>query len=417
MQKEKLIIKNFGPIKEVDLDLGRFTILIGEQATGKSTVAKVLAVCRYFSYIISEVDPDLKRDVFFDGLTTWGLREYVKSDTCISYVCKHYSLIYQRITFNQTGFNELNDTEEEYEQGDFTFDVTAISSEFKNLLEELEKIKPQEKDFVKGSAEYDFRFVDWTVPSSFYLNDVKNVMDNPIYLPTHRGLQSIFDIGQNSIRNLSSALFNQLSKMDNIARHFTKETYIEPLDIYYKNVRGHGYVRKANETEYFSLYNAASGYQSMIPVVLVVKYYSEVKKRNKTFLIEEGEQNLFPAAQNKLMQYLVENTIRIGSQILLTTQSPYVLTSINNMIFAAQVGKLNHEKTAGIIDEKYWLNSNNVSAYLLRYNEQAGGIIQESIMDDEVMQIKAEKIDEISRQFNREYDEMLDIKYPVSNEG
>ena len=44
--REKLIIKNFGPIKSVDLDLGKITVLIGEQATGKSTIAKVLSICR-----------------------------------------------------------------------------------------------------------------------------------------------------------------------------------------------------------------------------------------------------------------------------------------------------------------------------------------------------------------------------------
>ncbi len=42
--EETLIIKNFGPIESVELKLKRFTILIGEQATGKSTVAKVLIV-------------------------------------------------------------------------------------------------------------------------------------------------------------------------------------------------------------------------------------------------------------------------------------------------------------------------------------------------------------------------------------
>ena len=53
MEKERLVIMNFGPIKSVDLKLGKMTILIGEQATGKSTIAKVLSVCRYFSYIVN----------------------------------------------------------------------------------------------------------------------------------------------------------------------------------------------------------------------------------------------------------------------------------------------------------------------------------------------------------------------------
>ena len=406
MEKEKLIIKNFGPIKSVELDLGRFNILIGEQATGKSTVAKVLAVCRYFSYIVSVEAPEFRIDIFKHGLAAWGLKEYVKNDTYISYSCKHYSLIYERFTIIEQNFNP-DDSVEEYERGEFTFDVTPISIEFKNLLEELEKIKPREGDFVEGTPEYDFGFIGWTIPTSFFLNDVKNVMDNPFYLPTERGLQSIFSIGQNSIANLSDALFNQFSRLDGIARLFKKEAFIEPLNIYYININGQGFIRKANETEFYSLYNAASGYQSIIPVVLVIKYYNEIRKRSKTFLIEEPELNLFPSAQNKLMQYIVDMSNKHDNNILFTTQSPYTLTSVNNMMFACQVGKIDSSKASNIINEKYWISYENVSAYLLKADGTA-----ENIMDDEVKQIKAEKIDEISRQFNKEYDEMLDIKYP-----
>ena len=37
---QKKYIKNNGPIKELEMELGRFSLLIGEQATGKSTIAK-----------------------------------------------------------------------------------------------------------------------------------------------------------------------------------------------------------------------------------------------------------------------------------------------------------------------------------------------------------------------------------------
>ena len=409
--KEKLIIRNFGPIKDVELDLGRFNILIGEQATGKSTVAKVLAVCRYFSYIV-EGDPSIHYDVFKDGLLAWGLSEYIKSDTYISYACTHYSLIYDCFTYIETQGNEWDDSVAEYELSEFSFNLTPISPEFKNLLNELEKIRPKEEDFEnKESAEYDFRFIDW-IPTSFFQNDVAKVIDNPFYLPTQRGLQSIFSIGKTSINNLSDSLFNQLAKMDGIARHFIKETYLEPLDIYYKNVRGNGYVRKAKETEYYSLFNAASGYQSIIPVVLTIKYYTEIKKKNKIFLIEEPEQNLFPTAQNKVMQYLVEKGVNDDNSVLLATQSPYILTALNNMMFAYQVGQINEEKTSTIIEKKYWIDHNDVSAYMMKPDGTA-----ENIMDEESMQIKGERIDEVSGKFNKDYDDMLDIKYTTVNEG
>ena len=37
---QKILIKNNGPIKELQMEIEKFNLLIGEQATGKSTVAK-----------------------------------------------------------------------------------------------------------------------------------------------------------------------------------------------------------------------------------------------------------------------------------------------------------------------------------------------------------------------------------------
>ena len=401
MEKEKLIIRNFGPIKDVELDLGRFNILIGEQATGKSTVAKVLAVCRYFSYLIGD-SYDVFDQPFGDGLEAWGMKEFIQNETYIYYECKHYSLSVSSTSIKNDVAIIGDDTFEEFKVHTFTSKLIPISSDFKKLLIELDKVRP------KPRKESDDRTYSSSIPTSFFLNDVKNVMDNPFYLFTERGLQSIFSIGQNSIANLSDSLFNQFARLDQIAKLFTKETYIEPLNVFYKNVRGQGFVRKANEMEYYSLFNAASGYQSTIPVVLVIKYYNELRSRKKTFLIEEPELNLFPNAQNKLMQYVIDMSNKHGNNILFTTQSPYTLTSINNIMFAHQVGAINSQKASDIINEKYWIDPNDVSAYLLKTD----GTI-ENIIDDEIKQIKAEKIDEISRQFNQEYDEMLDIKYPA----
>ena len=72
--KESLVIKNFGPIKSVDLELGKMTILIGEQATGKSTIAKVLTVCRYWSHIVDvEFENSRIDNRFIEGVETSGL--------------------------------------------------------------------------------------------------------------------------------------------------------------------------------------------------------------------------------------------------------------------------------------------------------------------------------------------------------
>ena len=40
MNLEQIKIREFGPIKKCDIEIRDFTILIGEQSSGKSTVAK-----------------------------------------------------------------------------------------------------------------------------------------------------------------------------------------------------------------------------------------------------------------------------------------------------------------------------------------------------------------------------------------
>ena len=42
---EKFIIKNFGPIKDVSLDFGDLTILVGPQASGKSIALLIDTDC------------------------------------------------------------------------------------------------------------------------------------------------------------------------------------------------------------------------------------------------------------------------------------------------------------------------------------------------------------------------------------
>ena len=46
--KEYITIKEFGPLKNIEnLEIKPFTVLIGESASGKSTLMKVVAMMRY----------------------------------------------------------------------------------------------------------------------------------------------------------------------------------------------------------------------------------------------------------------------------------------------------------------------------------------------------------------------------------
>jgi predicted ATP-dependent endonuclease of OLD family len=138
---------------------------------------------------------------------------------------------------------------------------------------------------------------------------------------------------------------------------------------------------------------------------LSTRYYSEIREKNKTFIIEEPELNLFPNAQQKLMQYLVDRTVNHGNSMLLTTQSPYTLTSLNNMMYAYKIGERRAEETDRIIEKRYWINPSDVSAYMLLPNGSC-----EDIFDRSEGLIKAEKIDNVSGMLNEQFDALLNIE-------
>lgn len=50
---ERLIVRNFGPIKDVDIEIPRLLVFIGDQASGKSTLAKLIYIFKRISNMMS----------------------------------------------------------------------------------------------------------------------------------------------------------------------------------------------------------------------------------------------------------------------------------------------------------------------------------------------------------------------------
>ena len=51
---KRLIVNNFGPIREVDIDLKKINVFIGPQGSGKSTIAKIISFCSWLDKRISD---------------------------------------------------------------------------------------------------------------------------------------------------------------------------------------------------------------------------------------------------------------------------------------------------------------------------------------------------------------------------
>ncbi len=413
--KETLHIKNFGPIKEVKLELGKVNVFIGDNGTGKTSIGKILCICRYFSYINSINEGGMQ-----SAFKEWGLEELMKINTEIYYDNFDYEL---SIKGEEVPYEEKDQIGEVFTNyyWDLIVDLNSKSERFVKLQEELYKER-----YSNENSSDELTAIDRIIlnkpnePSNYFYQQIVNkVMVNPFFLTTDRVLQSLFVLGKSSLQNINDSLFSQFSKLDSIQRKFNKEIEIEPFGITYKNDNGVGKFKIKSSNSFYNLENAPSGFKTAIPIILASKYYTEILKKNKFLIIDEPENSLFPIGQKKLVDFLVNRTInyihpvtknKFNNQLLLTTHSPYILTSLNNLMYAYTVGQINKKEVSSIIEEKYWLNPEDVSAYMLVYDKEKGGIVEKNIVDEETKLIKSEMIDSVSRDLNEEFDKLLNIE-------
>jgi predicted ATPase len=349
--KESITIRNFGPIDEVILeDIKPFTVIIGESASGKSTVLKVIALFRYMfkmlnirSYLkLSNISKSPFRFKFESYVKTSGLDEMVTGKTEII-----YSVFINQNTYTITyKNNKLGGTNLVIAKNDLIYSKIVFMSEMRSVI--------------SAWAERGARLAGGYL--GFYFHETYNDFDE--------ATQKVKDL------NLDYLNLNfQVRKAGN-----QKEFFVAPVNHEYEPVK---------------LKNASSGIQTSAPVCVITKYFSndfnfadgiqrsilgylmssnrieEFKPQislsgftNKVYLhLEEPELSLFPDAQCELLNFLVRkcmmdkaNDRQVG--MMIATHSPYIINQLNVLIKAGSVGK----KISGAS-----LKSDQVNAYRM-YN-------------------------------------------------
>jgi AAA15 family ATPase/GTPase len=342
---EKLRIKKFGPIEHAEIDLKRINVFIGPQASGKSTLAKVISAFRSYNNLNTEWD----EENFIEKLNgDYGLGSFFQDNTRISF--------------------ETNN--EKFSIGDT--DTPAMVKE---------------------------------PPAAYYK------IPPSVYIPTERVLVPL--ISENSFLFISEKIFIQkyiteFGILFQNGRKLVKELTVDFLDgvtYYYED--GIDKVKLKNGRT-IRLTESSNGIQTTLPLLLAVMFLSDkVGKKNDSYIsiaIEEPELSLFPSAQIELLKYLLELITPLNYHLTITTHSPYTLTTVNNLIYAYQVGQKNRGVN-NIVANKLWLNPDDVGAWYVE-----NGTVR-SIIDEENHQIRAEEIDKVSEVLNQEYDKIMDLKF------
>lgn len=415
----KLTIENFGPIKKASIEVKDMMVFIGPQASGKSTLAKLIT-------ILEDVNFKEKTQLSLsDELEKYNISSFLKENTYIEYNTPSFRFLFKENKEDKFDmYDVINKIENTKIDIDYISQVIGVmlmginiddkenilfreiqkhehyglNSEIENLFKKFEaanllteKILTIYNKSIKNEIEY-----------IHLLDVVKKVFSlirplDSLYIPAERTMLPLL------VPNIAGLINNDILIPKNILKTvqqfekaLQKVTNID-LNIIgslrFKHTEGRSFIYH-NKKEKILLKDASSGIQSFIPILLLIE--SSLKTDNYinlNYVVEEPELNLYPEAQYKLIKYLVKSCLETTREIktknlIITTHSPYVLASINNLLFAHNKSKINKQQTSSIIDECSWIDSNHFNAYevkkgtVKRIFNKKSKLIEDNIIDE-----------------------------------
>ncbi|NUN99353.1 MAG: ATP-binding protein [Saprospiraceae bacterium] len=436
---QRIIIENFGPIQHLDLEIKDLSLFIGEQATGKSTVAKLIY---FFKSLRDELELYLyDRTPIADNLI---------EDFVYNKIHATFNVMFSAFKPNTQNFNiifKYTDTRFIQVQTRIqnTLGVSIVntegegqdSTEMKEICRDIEKFRDQyfskETVLVDSSEKQKNKF-----DQLLDLQRIKKRIDDffsydgeILFTPANRSLLAIFPdhlqaIYSNDFDSLTAAFLRRIATLKPALNQPLKEL-IKELSFSKKNIPNQKVIQLSlekielvlkgeyrignsgeeriyfDEKSYIKLSMASSGQQEAVWILMQI--FLLLLNREKVFLvIEEPEAHLSPEAQKSVVELITLLLKENGSQVLITTHSPYILTAFNNLIYAGNVGKEHPEEVGKIIPPQLWIDSEQVGAYKLR----AG--TSEDLMDRETKLIRAEELDSVSQSINQAFDAILNLE-------
>lgn len=159
-----------------------------------------------------------------------------------------------------------------------------------------------------------------------------------------------------------------------------------------------------DEYHWVKLLYGSSGQQEALWILMLV-YIIILEKRESYVIIEEPEAHLFPIAQKDVISLISLMINSVDTKVMLTTHSPYVLTSLNVLLYSDKVEKSAKSNGNPIIPSNIRVSYNTFAAY--KIENGSGRSVLESLLDEETHMIDTGYIDEVSAMTNRELDDLI----------
>lgn len=387
-----LVIRHFGPIKEVDMDLRRVNIIIGPQSSGKSTILKIACFCDWMERQIELTqNPDKYCDsnFFIENLIGFHkLEGYLQQETYIRYendaVSFDYSEKNKKCTFkwNEAKRWKYKRTKIAYIPAERNL-VAAIPNWYQvnmnkdNILDFMKEWEFARKAFLKG----------------------EQILDLPIkyeYNAYNQGDRIKLENGKELDLTVASSGLQALTPLYVMLRYLTSEYYKEA----HTNVEQDMLRQNLHEVVAKECAGLTKGEQQNIIDTILTPHHTDL-------FVEEPEAHIFPSTQKSFVYSLVEMLNgNVQHTCFLATHSPYILTAFNNIILAGETMAMSKEKAdkvSVIMPKRQTLCYDEVAAF-----EMSNGR-NHSIMDENFRLISADAIDAASQEISNDFDYLLNI--------
>lgn len=352
---KEVVIRHFGPIGEGfdgNMPVYPITLFCGHQGSGKSTVAKVIST---FS---------------------WLEKALVRGDIVSNKKTNTPNFLKHQFEFHRIN-NYFNKGSELYYKGD----------------------------------RYDFRYANEEFSILEKTSDAEFLMPKIMYVPAERNFLTVVEHPE-ILKEIPKSLFALFIEYDNARKSLNKEFGL-PIDGYsFQHDKLNNVSWLAGKDFKVRLSEAASGFQSLIPLVLVSYYLLQVIKQGSSSInakqvdninkriaqiladdtiseatrkilisqqssllkysrfvnvVEEPEQNLFPSSQKDILYDLFSayNNTK-GNQLIITTHSPYLIDYTTLAIKAKSLSenkKIDEDRIQKIVPKKAWIEGGDVCVY------------------------------------------------------
>ena len=433
---QSIIIKDFGPIPYCSMETKDFTILIGQQATGKSTICKSVYFFKtvrdeIISYLYSLLGDD--SDKLNDPVKAIGQKMKYNFINIFGQT-KFKREFYIRYNYSEDLFIEASITKDENKYLNFEFSevlrskISDLKYFVENNFQDIKYSSVQEDLYVRIEKNKAFIYIN---------NEVKKLFDDDreiFYIPAGRGLLSLLTdhlltidiklldyISGNFMKYIQEQRVSfdlwihelkQQIQMDNDKFKIENEKTEKVAEYVDDILKGH-YIYK-NGKEYLKLKNgssfpvnfASSGQQEVLWILNLLYIWMTKFDKNYFVVIEEPEAHLFPDTQKKVLDFIVMFLNSNNNQVMITTHSPYILTSANNLLYAGKLS-VKTEEVKDIIPKRQWIDFSSFGAYMVGDSKKNH---LRTIIDEELQEIKAEEIDKISKVIGCEYAMLFNLE-------